>query len=141
MQGLQSLSLAVDAGLAVLIWLVQLIVYPSFHHIAGSDFPSFHSRYTRLMGYIVAPLMIAQIFLHLALAIRFPQPLPLTTATLAAATWLSTFALSVPCHRELQAEGYQPAVVSRLVSTNWIRTALWTAIALLALLDQSVLAP
>lgn len=40
--------------------------------------------------------------------------------------WGSTFFLSVPCHSKLNL-GYQKEVIEKLVSTNWVRTLLWTA--------------
>jgi hypothetical protein len=42
--------------------------------------------------------------------------------------WFVTFTLSVPCHRLLQKEGRRDDVISRLVQTNWLRTAGWTVV-------------
>ena len=40
--------------------------------------------------------------------------------------WLSTMVFQIPAHRRLEA-GLDPATVTRLVRTNWIRALGWTA--------------
>jgi hypothetical protein len=40
--------------------------------------------------------------------------------------WLSTALLQVPAHRRL-GSGFDDTVAARLVQTNWLRTALWSA--------------
>jgi hypothetical protein len=51
---------------------------------------------------------------------------------LVAVVWGSTFLLQVPCHNRL-ARGRDDAAIRRIVATNWLRTAAWTARAVLAL--------
>jgi hypothetical protein len=55
-----------------------------------------------------------------------PSPLLLLTGALALATVVVTVAVSVPLHARL-GEGYDDALARRLVATNWLRTAAWTA--------------
>jgi hypothetical protein len=50
----------VSFGLIVLIWLVQLVIYPAFASIAPERFARWHARYTRTVTWIVAPLMLGQ---------------------------------------------------------------------------------
>ena len=40
--------------------------------------------------------------------------------------WASTFFWQVPAHAKLEA-AFDPAVHRRLVQSNWVRTAAWTA--------------
>lgn len=124
MNSLLQLQLIVDSGLLILIWLVQVIIYPSFHYIDTRDFKSWHMRYTRTISTIVVPLILMQAGFELYCAL-FEEPrwwrILLITAVL-----LSTFILSVPCHRKLQDIGKNTAVIRRLVQTNWLRTLLWT---------------
>jgi hypothetical protein len=58
-----------------------------------------------------------------------PASVPGWSAWLAAglvgAIWCSTAFLQVPIHNQL-AQGYDAGLVSRLVTTNWIRTVAWT---------------
>lgn len=48
-------------GLVVLIWLVQLVIYPSLAHIAVDRFRDWHRRYTERVSLVVVPLMFAQL--------------------------------------------------------------------------------
>ncbi|EDY84366.1 hypothetical protein VDG1235_3997 [Verrucomicrobiia bacterium DG1235] len=105
-------------------------MYPSFQHVDKAAFKSWHATYTQRMGYIAAPLMIAQLALAILQTYKHPQPLSFTYLALVALTWLATFAFSVPLHQKLQTNGPHPQSISKLVSTNWIRTALWSLIAL-----------
>lgn len=44
--------------------------------------------------------------------------------------WASTFLLQVPLHQQLE-KGFHQKTWKRLVLTNWIRTAIWSARSLL----------
>ena len=117
-------QLVIDSGLLILIWLVQLIIYPSFRYTADEYFITWHARYTGLIALVVTPLMLFQV------GIEIMHVLFLTTRWLRigfiAAIWISTFSFSVPCHNRLHAEGKKRELVERLIKTNWIRTVLWT---------------
>ncbi len=120
-------------GLAVLIWLVQLVIYPAFADITVEGFRRWHRRYTRSMTRIVAPLMIAQVALLIGLLWARPRPTFVMAAALVGVAWLATARVAVPLHRELEGEGHDLHRIARLVRTNWIRTVAWT-LAFLALL-------
>ena len=86
--------LIATAALAGLVWVVQLVVYPSFRLVGGGpSWPAFHAAHSR---------------------------------SVALATVVVTVAVSVPLHTRL-GEAYDDAVARRLVATNWLRTAAWTA--------------
>jgi hypothetical protein len=40
--------------------------------------------------------------------------------------WVATFSLSVPCHSQLERDGWEEKTIQKLLSTNWIRTIGWT---------------
>ena len=46
--------------------------------------------------------------------------------------WITTVVFSVPCHRRLS-KGFDANVLRKLILTNWLRTALWSARSFLAL--------
>ena len=118
--------LLVDFGLVVLIWIVQLIVYPTFFVIAEDDFAGWHQRYTRLISYIVGPLMLAQMGLH-AYGLYTAASAPGWVAALfIAGAWIVTFSLSVPCHNTLASQGKSIPVIQKLIRTNWVRTVFWS---------------
>ena len=122
-------------GLVVLIWLVQIIIYPAFAEIAPDRFAPWHAGYTRAVTWIVAPLMLGQVALLAWLAFVRPSRFVLIAAAMVAVAWIATFALAVPAHDALQASGLDRAVVTRLVTGNWVRTIAWTLAFLLMLFD------
>ncbi|MEM9735245.1 MAG: hypothetical protein AAF908_01395, partial [Pseudomonadota bacterium] len=54
-------------------------------------------------------------------------------AVLLGLVWASTFFVQVPLHGKLE-RGHDATLVRRLVMTNWLRTFLWTARGVLAVL-------
>ena len=127
------LRVAVDFGMLVLIWLVQLIIYPSFEFSEKETFTFWHERYTGLITLVVLPLMFGQLALT---GYQLSQERSWSTIAcmiLIAFCWVVTFTLSVPAHNQLQTVGNQLEVVRWLVLTNWLRTIAWTAIAIISM--------
>lgn len=120
--------LTATAVLAGLVWVVQLVVYPSFRLVGGDpSWPAFHAAHTRAVALAVGPPWAVQGGTVAALLVRDgPSPLLLLTGALALATVIATVVVSVPLHTRL-GEAYDDGVAQRLVSTNWLRTAAWTA--------------
>jgi hypothetical protein len=120
----------VSWGLFVLIWIVQLIIYPGFRRIPERHFVAYHRWYATRISIIVIPLMIAEAFMLPAWWWAGADGSAAYIAALAVIiVWLSTFKLQVPLHKRLQ-HGKDDALVRRLVATNWIRTAAWSTKAL-----------
>jgi hypothetical protein len=120
-------------GMVVLIWTVQLIIYPAFASIARDRFRAWHARYTRSVTYIVLPLMLAQASLLGCVVASRPGVGNVAAAAMVAIAWLTTFLVSVPAHEALQQRGPDDVVIRRLVGTNWIRTVAWTLAFVLSL--------
>lgn len=122
---------AATTGLAGLVWVVQVVVYPSFR-VSGPtpSWPRVHADHTRRMALVVFAPWAVQGLTLAALLLRRPDGLPLPllllTGVLAATTVVVTVVSSVPLHTRL-ASGYDDALARRLVATNWLRTAAWTA--------------
>lgn len=106
------------------IWLIQLVHYPSFARINAGEFRAFHSTHTRYLGYLVGPAMVGELISAAVLAAGW-RPFWVANFLLVLALWAATFFLSVPLHNVL-AEGRDPRVIDRLVRTNWPRTLIWT---------------
>ena len=122
---------ASTAALAGLIWTVQLVVYPGFGEVGRTAvWPAVHAAHTRRMGLLVALPWAVQGLTLVLLLLRRPDavalPLLLVVTVLAAVPVAVTAAVSVPAHGRLS-RGWDDAVWRRLVSTNWLRTAAWTA--------------
>lgn len=113
-------------GLVVLIWLVQLVVYPAFADIATDRFVAWHRRYTRAITYVVGPLMLAQAVLLVWLICIRPRPMFLLAAVLVVIAWAATARVAVPLHDALQIGGHDAHRIARLVRTNWVRTVAWS---------------
>jgi hypothetical protein len=113
-----------------LIWVIQIVHYPLFDGVGTAEFPAYQRRHQHLMTWVVGPPMLMEVVSAVAL-IAVP-PTQVGSATLwignmlLGVIWLSTIRLQVPCHAALS-EGFQATVHARLVRSNWIRTAAWSA--------------
>ncbi|MGA1193555.1 MAG: hypothetical protein ACO3ZG_04135 [Kiritimatiellia bacterium] len=119
---------AATAFMTGIIWFVQLIHYPWFHDVPADRFVAYHQKYTRMMGGLVGPVMLAELASGLLLLALMPEArlVLVLSLLLLAIIWLSTFALQVPTHHRLS-QGYEISLHRKLVQTNWIRTVAWTA--------------
>ncbi|MHC4816176.1 MAG: hypothetical protein ACYTFN_24230 [Planctomycetota bacterium] len=123
-------------AMAGLIWFVQIVHYPLFHLASERRFRRFAAEHQRRASFVVVPPMLFEAGSALALLAAPPaglgRGLLWLGVLLLAFIWLSTALLQVPLHRRLSA-GHDPSAVRRLVVTNWLRTAAWTARGWLAL--------
>jgi hypothetical protein len=112
------------------IWFVQVVHYPLFDGVAPADWPAYHDRHTTRTGYLVAPLMVAEIASSALLVLDRPDGvtagLAVTGLVLAAITWLLTLGVATRDHGRLST-GWDARIARRLVSAGWGRTAAWTA--------------
>ncbi len=113
-----------------LIWFVQIVHYPLFSKVGQDQFIVYEKFHNTLTTWVVGPVMLAEAITALILATRQGGILLWTCLTLLGVIWLSTAFLQVPQHSILEA-GFNPEAHKKLVSTNWIRTILWSARALL----------
>jgi len=129
---------AATTSLAGLVWVVQVVVYPSFRIVGPTAaWPQVHAHHTRSTAAVVMLPWAVQGLSLAALLLRRPDGVPvsllLVAGALAATTVVVTAGSSVPLHGRLS-QGYDDAVARRLVATNWLRTAAWTAGAACSLL-------
>jgi hypothetical protein len=118
----------VDFGLVILIWLVQLIIYPGFRYYSPAELAIWHPKYSNLITLIVGPLMLAQVGLVGWETYTRPSWITLLSAGLVGLMWGATAFISVPLHNTIAAGNPSPTTLTRLVDTNWIRTIGWTVI-------------
>jgi hypothetical protein len=107
------------------IWVVQLVHYPTYLWIDESRFAAFEAFHCNRIGFIVAPLMILEATTGLYLTWAFPGVTTVTGLILIGIVWASTFFIQVPIHNRLSS-GFDRTLALQLIHTNWIRTALWT---------------
>ena len=120
--------LLLDFGLVVLIWLVQLIIYPSFEYVDRGRLEYWHGRYTALISAVVVPLMLGQVLVVGMQTIQRGSTLDWVSAALVVAVWLVTFLRAVPIHERIGQATDPDADVPALVRWNWPRTVLWSAV-------------
>lgn len=120
------LNLICAAIMCGVIWVIQILHYPSFDFIDLAKFLEFHHLHSARISYIVAPIMIIELLRSAILFLNNSSAkLLLVNLVLVILIWLSTFFLSVPLHNKL-AQGPNLEVIKSLVQTNWPRTILWT---------------
>ena len=119
-------NLSISWALLILIWLVQLIIYPGFHRISPEEFAVYHRWYALRISSVVLPLMTAELILAVWWVLSDDySSISLSAGLLVFIVWLSTFVLQVPIHNQLKT-GKEDMLIRRLVATNWIRTAAWS---------------
>ncbi|MGD8658216.1 MAG: hypothetical protein PVJ35_07835 [Desulfobacterales bacterium] len=119
-------NIAISWGLLLLIWLVQIIIYPGLSRIPSNDFVNYHSWYVVRISAIVLPLMIGEAIITIAWAVWAKVSIYAAVAVgFVVIIWLSTFLLQVPIHKKLRS-GKEDSHIKRLVATNWIRTIAWS---------------
>lgn len=113
-----------------LIWFVQVVHYPLMARVGREQFISYSESHSRLTGYVVGPPMLAEAATTALLLVARPAAVPLWSAALGAgllaAIWLSTALLQIPRHTAL-GTGFDRREHRALVTTNWLRTAAWSA--------------
>ncbi|WP_292944605.1 hypothetical protein [Olleya sp. UBA1516] len=134
MSNLHIISLLFDFGLVVLIWMVQLIIYPSFKYYNQEALIKWHAKYTVRIAGIVIPLMFGQLILYLYLVFTQSDTSIYIKSALTISAWIATFAIFVPLHSTINNGKSTEKTLQDLVSKNWIRTAIWTLLFIINLI-------
>ena len=117
-------------GMIGLIWMVQVVHYPMLGRISAHEPSTAALDHQRRISWVVGPLMAVEGVTALILLVSRPDtmgwPAAWAAACLLGVALLSTVLLQVPLHGQLAA-GHDDKVIRKLISTNWIRTAAWTA--------------
>ena len=128
---LETIRLICDSGLLVLIWIVQLIIYPSFSYYKHKDLYHWHETYIKRIAIIVIPLMFGQL-IATGLQIYYNQNFyTLASALLIIGIWVLTFSVFVPLHKNISNKNSVQLSIEKLKLHNWLRTILWSLIFLL----------
>ena len=116
------LSTSVMVGV---IWVIQLLHYPSFHFINDQKYIEFQHFHMQRISFIVVPVMLIELASALLLAYFFESSLTIILLALLLGIWGITFIFFTNMHQKLT-NGYDRANVDSLVKINWYRTALWS---------------
>ena len=121
-------------GMVGVIWVVQLVHYPLLGRLSALEPKAAAVDHQRRITWVVGPLMAAEGVTALILLVSRPDSMSAVSAFAAAAllgvALASTAFVQVPLHARL-AESHDDAVVTSLITTNWVRTVAWTARGLL----------
>jgi len=130
-------QLLATAMMTGIIWFVQIVHYPLFLKVPAEGFVAYEQSHTIRTGFVVAPLMLVELgtaTLLLVLSLISGEkmslsiglsPLSLWSFGCLVLIWASTFLIQVPLHHLLE-QRPEAKAMELLVSTNWIRTILWT---------------
>ena len=118
-----NLSLLVDTVFLYLIWVIQLVIYPSFKYISDQNFSKWHKNYCNIIGFFVIPLMLFQLIESVILVIDFRGVLNFAVVII---TWALTFTVFVHIHKKLSNEGNKNDIINTLLRLNWLRVFLWS---------------
>jgi len=129
--------LAATLAMTGVIWTIQLVHYPLFSGVGAEGFAAYEAAHQTRITWVVGPLMLVELAAAVALVAGLaPAGVPgwmgWAGLALLGVIWASTALVQVPLHTALGAR-FEEAAHARLVATNWVRTAAWTARAALAL--------
>ena len=114
-----------------LVWFVQVVHYPLFEFLGAGAAQGYAREHQRRTGWVVAPVMLVEALTAAGLCwLRWGAWMPLAGAAMLVAIWVSTFLVQVPLHGRFERVG-DAQTARQLVSSNWVRTVLWTARAVL----------
>lgn len=130
-----AIKLLIDFGVVILIWMTQLVVYPSFTYFNAKDLVRWHEKYTTAVSFIVMPLMLGQLVVHsygLAVSFSWFRAIAYVLVLLA---WVNTFFYAVPLHNRISVGKDVRESARHLVVVNGYRTALWSLVFLIGLFE------
>ena len=121
------LHLIATSVMVGVIWVIQLVHYPSFHFVELKQYTTFQRFHMARISYVVIPAMLTELFTLILVVISMDQidTLVLASAILLIFIWIMTAVFFSGVHQKLTL-GYDQTVVDKLVKLNWGRTLLWT---------------
>ena len=121
---LHILSTAIMVGI---IWVIQIVHYPSFHYIDKNRYVSFQNFHMNKISYIIVPIMAVELFsgLGILFIIQEQQISFYVSFALLILIWMITGLLFTKYHSDLSKK-YNEETILQLIRFNWIRTLFWT---------------
>ena len=120
-----------------LIWFVQIVHYPLFAQVGTDLFSEYEAAHNRLTTWVVGPPMLVEGATALVLLLSKPKSILSGQlwfgVLLLFLIWTSTALLQVPQH-EILTRGFTAEAYGFLVTSNWVRTVVWTLRSVLVLM-------
>ena len=124
---LDQLHLISTSMMVAIIWIVQILHYPTFLFIDKERYTEFQQFHMNKISYIIVPLMLGELISGLSILftienIQFSFYVSLSLLIL---IWLITGLFFTKFHSELSKK-FSHNTILRLIRLNWIRTVFWT---------------
>jgi hypothetical protein len=132
---IEIIRLLIDAGFVVLIWAVQLVIYPSFKFYSKANLFQWHRLYTKRVTVIVLPLMGSQLLLGFIYLFQVQNTYTISSFVIILALWVITFTVFVPLHQSIDIGKPVENVCLKLEKRNWIRTLLWSLLFIISIFN------
>jgi len=129
--------LLIDFGFLILIWAVQLVIYPCFQYYSKENLLIWHQKYTIRVTFIVFPLITLQFLLASLQLWQFQNWYTILSMLVIVVLWLLTFLIFVPLHQSIDNNIPVDNVCHKLVQKNWMRTVLWSLLFMISLVHFS----
>ena len=123
----ESMHLVSTSIMVGIIWIVQIVHYPSFHYIGSDFYTEFQKFHMSRIGFVVVPPMLTEIVSGFILFFVFniTNVVFSLSILILAVIWISTGFIFSKIHGELL-EGNNKNTKDKLINYNWIRTLFWT---------------
>ncbi|WP_031428166.1 hypothetical protein [Flavimarina sp. Hel_I_48] len=123
---LSLLRLLFDFGMLVLIWLVQVIIYPSFRYYSKRNLKRWHKKYMQVSAILIAPQMLGQLIITVLQCYDDQNSYTTMSLIILIILWAHTFYQFVPLHNAIKTAEKTSEITLKLVNYNWWRTILWS---------------
>jgi len=118
-----NIHFASTAVMVGVIWVIQLLHYPTFHYIEKNNYSQFQKFHMNRISYIVIPAMVIEMLSGIMLVIINDDFI--ISFSFLVCIWIITFVFFTNIHQRLLSK-YENTAVEKLVNLNWIRTVFWT---------------
>ena len=125
---LELIHLITTAMMVSIIWLVQILHYPTFLYIDNERYTEFQNFHMKNISFVIIPLMLLEFLtgfflLFVAVEIDFYFSISFSLLVL---IWLITSLFFSKYHSALSNK-YERGIILKLIRLNWVRTFFWTA--------------
>lgn len=121
-------QLAVTWILVGIMWFSQVVHYPLYKKIK-EGFVDYERAHIKRSAFLLGPLMVIEAVTAFMLISEAPGGALTTLAginlILLILIWLSTFLFQISFHQKLSIR-FSPKILRNLITSNWVRTSLWT---------------
>ena len=124
---LDQIHLIATSMMVAIIWIVQILHYPTFLFIDRKQYTDFQQFHMNKISYIIVPIMAVELFsgLGILFIIQKQQISFYVSFALLILIWMITGLLFTKYHSDLSKK-YNEETILQLIRFNWIRTLFWT---------------